>query len=439
MKRIITLIWCAVNIWMSSTAQVCTPSGSTGNPGLKPITDSLSCIERGMFYEQIIYIENFGTITILGNQITINFLRIDSITNIPCNISWQTNRIDNTYGPNETGCIQITGTSLDSVGQYRMGIWVTVSAPIVGEVSGEAEDLVRQLEALAGVPYDIDFKYYVRVVEPGMNCPDLDTSSSANNLIASADCSIPNQISVSISGNDTICAGESTQLTANVTGGGTSLQYAWAPAGSLNSTTDSMVVASPTSTTTYGVTVTDGFSTNVSNYIVHVKPTPSSNFGFLTLGHVVTFTSFATNADTHSWNFGDGNNSTQVNPQHIFINTGQYDVVLVVTNDCSSDTITKTVNIVATSIQSVGENMLQLDLYPNPSEESFNISLSGNLSNDVIKMNLLSSDGRLLKEVYEGIENILVESILVKDLSPGIYIVQLISKAQYINKRIVIF
>ena len=108
-------------------SQVCTPEPRTGFPGLTPSTDSLACIERGIYYDEVIFLENFDSFfTQSFGVITVNFLRIDSFTNIPCGIQWETNKLDNTYGPGETGCISISGTSTDSVGQYRLGLYITV-------------------------------------------------------------------------------------------------------------------------------------------------------------------------------------------------------------------------------------------------------------------------------------------------------------------------
>jgi PKD repeat protein len=47
----------------------------------------------------------------------------------------------------------------------------------------------------------------------------------------------------------------------------------------------------------------------------------------------VTFTNFSQNATSYNWNFGDGQNSTDVNPVHVYATAGKYDVVLTAMND----------------------------------------------------------------------------------------------------------
>jgi PKD repeat protein len=46
----------------------------------------------------------------------------------------------------------------------------------------------------------------------------------------------------------------------------------------------------------------------------------------------VTFENFSQNATSYSWNFGDGNTSTQEDPVHTFASAGTYNVVLTATN-----------------------------------------------------------------------------------------------------------
>jgi len=52
-----------------------------------------------------------------------------------------------------------------------------------------------------------------------------------------------------------------------------------------------------------------------------------------------------TDLSTYLWNFGDGNSSTEKNPQHIYSDEGVYNVSLTETNECQSKTIWVTVII----------------------------------------------------------------------------------------------
>jgi PKD repeat protein len=49
----------------------------------------------------------------------------------------------------------------------------------------------------------------------------------------------------------------------------------------------------------------------------------------------VTFTNFSQNATSYSWNFGDGNTSTETNPVHTYAAPGNFTVVLTATNQAN--------------------------------------------------------------------------------------------------------
>ncbi|WP_299962935.1 PKD domain-containing protein [Methanoregula sp.] len=58
---------------------------------------------------------------------------------------------------------------------------------------------------------------------------------------------------------------------------------------------------------------------------------------------VVEFTDLSTNAPTSwKWDFGDGTESSEQNPRHIYLREGTYDVSLTATNQYGSDTMFKT-------------------------------------------------------------------------------------------------
>ena len=73
---------------------------------------------------------------------------------------------------------------------------------------------------------------------------------------------------ISVTGNTSICAGQTTTLTLN---GGSS--YTWSPASSLSTITNSIAVASPSSSITYSVTGSNSFGCTKTNTVfVNVSP-----------------------------------------------------------------------------------------------------------------------------------------------------------------------
>ena len=59
----------------------------------------------------------------------------------------------------------------------------------------------------------------------------------------------------------------------------------------------------------------------------------------------VNFENLSLKADTWSWNFGDGNSSSDQNPAHVYAEIGEYEVVLIATNANGNDTIKQIVSI----------------------------------------------------------------------------------------------
>ncbi len=132
-----------------------------------------------------------------------------------------------------------------------------------------------------------------------------------------------------------ICPGSSTTLTAT---GGTS--YLWAPGGNVTSS----ILVSPVITTSYIVTVTDGFGCiDKDTVIVTVVPLPNANAGInqaICIGASTTLT--ATGGVTYLWNPGNlSGNTISVSPN---VNS-DYIVLVTDTNGCQNrDTISVTVN-----------------------------------------------------------------------------------------------
>lgn len=59
----------------------------------------------------------------------------------------------------------------------------------------------------------------------------------------------------------------------------------------------------------------------------------------------VVFTNASQNYDSVSWDFGDGNTSTEINPEHIYATTGAYTVKLSVTGEGGTDVLSQVVTI----------------------------------------------------------------------------------------------
>lgn len=76
-----------------------------------------------------------------------------------------------------------------------------------------------------------------------------------------------------------------------------------------------------------------------------VVPTPLADFQFLVEGAEVTFNGTVAHNDTIQWEFGDGNSSSEEDPQHAYASAGTFTVSLTVTGANGSFTETKEVTI----------------------------------------------------------------------------------------------
>lgn len=72
-----------------------------------------------------------------------------------------------------------------------------------------------------------------------------------------------------------------------------------------------------------------------------------ADFDLIKLGTKVSFIDSTQNATKYLWDFGDGKVDTVSNPVHEYATGGNYQVKLVASNFCNSDTIVKTVNVLS--------------------------------------------------------------------------------------------
>jgi PKD domain-containing protein/type IX secretion system substrate protein len=75
-----------------------------------------------------------------------------------------------------------------------------------------------------------------------------------------------------------------------------------------------------------------------------------------------------------SWDFGDGESSAEVNPQHEYGGPGTYTVCLTVSNQYDSDTFCREVAVVATGVKEADEPYLAT-VFPNPASGELHLLL----------------------------------------------------------------
>jgi hypothetical protein len=194
--------------------------------------------------------------------------------------------------------------------------------------------------------------------------------------------------------NDTIiCNGESVTLWAS---GGTS--YLWS-----NGVTSASFMVSPSATTTYVVTVTDGACSDVDSITVTVN-TPYLNLGPDVV--LIDTTSFMLDAGygfTHYlWNTGDTVQSIIVAPYvNATIGLNVYGVAVIDAYGC---TATDSVNITyVLSVDEIGKEV-SIKIYPNPTKGEFTFELKGTI-NQNYSLSIMDLTGQILYQDMIAVDN----------------------------------
>ena len=102
----------------------------------------------------------------------------------------------------------------------------------------------------------------------------------------------------------------------------------------------------------------DGVSESEFSSLIVVGET-APNFSYLFKDRSFDFRDASQNAVSYLWDFGDGQTSEGMNPNHVYKSSGKYEVSLTTSNTCGEKNIRQTVN---TSYDS------ELEVYPNPSK-----------------------------------------------------------------------
>jgi gliding motility-associated-like protein len=132
--------------------------------------------------------------------------------------------------------------------------------------------------------------------------------------------------SLSITGNNSICLGQSTTLTAS----GSPTTYVWN-----NGTTNASTIVSPTVTTNYTVSSVAASCSNTAVYTVSVTPPPTLTVTGTPYCAGQTTTVTATGATSYTWSTGSTTNSIVVSP----IGTSSYTVTGTSIPSCTSSSV----------------------------------------------------------------------------------------------------
>ncbi len=159
---------------------------------------------------------------------------------------------------------------------------------------------------------------------------------------------------------------------------------------------------------------------------------PVSGFDYVQMENSVMFNDLSSGGSSWYWDFGDGGQSNERNPSHVFDISGVFTVTQFVSNNLASwDTA---ITFIYSSVGTLESSELQISIYPNPATSFVTIKNSGNRNLDI---SIIDSYGRICDELV--IQN---NEYTVYDLtkySKGIYTIVASAKRKRMVKKILVY
>jgi gliding motility-associated-like protein len=244
-------------------------------------------------------------------------------------------------------------------GTYRDTVTITVSSSIIADAGNNVSICSggsTQLNATGGTLYSwtpstglsannianpiaspaVTTTYYVTVSDVN-GCSDID----------SVTVTVGNNLTITISNDTSICSGSSVTLTATATG---ATSYTWSPATTLSSVNTSSTVATPASTTTYYVVISDGSGCSGTDSVTVSVNTPAQiNAGndiTICNGQSTNITATATGGSGAPYSFTWNTGQTGAGPHTVSpTSTTSYIVNGTDASGCAAIADTVTVNV----------------------------------------------------------------------------------------------
>jgi len=235
---------------------------------------------------------------------------------------------------------------------------------------------------------------------------------------------------VNIGNDQVLCVGDSVTLTANPA---TFAGYNW----STGATTSSINVDT---SGTYSLTVTASSGcTGFDVVTIDFVDPPVADFSYSATGFTVHFTDLSTGGTSYSWDFngnGTPESTTAGNVTYTYAVPGQYNVILIVSNGCSSDTINEMV-FVTTGIEE-NEEISWCHIFPNPAAGDITISLD-NPDISMFEAEIYDAMGnRVYMDAFHKQAQKFNVNIDISGLSEGIYYIRIKNDQYNFVKKVVV-
>jgi PKD repeat protein len=141
----------------------------------------------------------------------------------------------------------------------------------------------------------------------------------------------------------------------------------------------------------------------------------------------------------YSWKFGDGATANTKNATHTYTSNGNYTVTLIATHIYGVDSVSKTINVIATSVSEEVSAFNNFVMYPNPTRE--NVTIDFNLiKSETVSVSIMDLSGKEIISLPASRMNVGKQSmeLSTSELSEGMYIVRVNGVESSISSRLVI-
>jgi PKD repeat protein len=146
------------------------------------------------------------------------------------------------------------------------------------------------------------------------------------------------------------------------------------------------------------------------------------------------FTNLSSNEISWLWDFGDGLSSSLENPSHAYTDAGIYSVSLNAYNYNCSDDITRSLVVMESPYDNIGENTSsEILIYPNPANNTLHINLPANIKTYV---SIFDIKGKLL--IKKAFSRQMAETLDVSHLSNGLYHLLITTNVHQQHKKLLI-
>jgi len=187
---------------------------------------------------------------------------------------------------------------------------------------------------------------------------------------------------------------------------------------------------------TLEVTAEAGTNEVVYEDLITIEGIPTAEFDFTNDELEFSFTYTGEEAETFSWDFGDGNTSEEMNPVHTYADYGLYTVIMTASNDCSDAIINQDIDIIS-SVSDL-QTITDLKIYPNPARDLFYVEMELEESID-LQLQIMDIHGRVVQqETMYNLGKKVNRTIDLSDEPSGTYLLRFINGDQVRNAKVIV-